>query len=373
MLDELQEFKQYTDENFVNLKKEECRLKYSTFIKHDFCGLPRAMTVVARQFIFQNADPPQEFNEEEVRKRLKEWCENWLPQYIRYAFLSNDLKELRSNLKDEALLGIVNKIDPGSDLGELLSFKGKLEEMAEHNALGKDEKTLFSKIRYSIEALNKLRSTTLAFDKRIFSIEEQGANAIKRQETNKNDYHRITYDRIIANALEQGQLHRYYLVCKSDKVPYNPDSVKKYTTGKKENGLKLSDSDKDLLLKFTAAYLLKMKSYPPGYAPKYMAIPRMDIANWMKKKDKPSNFELEKYKFVESREGLFDTRTVGSSDKDGMSNKGNITKTYIHPDWVDQFYIVDEKDIDNPEHHGRIFFSDAIGEMLCSRENKRYN
>ena len=359
MLDELQEYRQYTFDYAENLKKEDCRIKYSTFIKHDFSGLARIMTVVARQFIFQNEDEPQNFNEEKVRGRLKDWFTNWLPGYIRHAFLLNYLKELRSLLKDESLLSLIERIGSESETNALLDAKNELDAVLKNNDFSKDEKLLFSQISNLIDALKNLRDMKSAFANKIFAIEDRGEVLGKK----KNDYHKITYDRIIANALEQGRLHRYYLVCKSKEVPF--DSVRKFT-GKIKEGKKLSDSDKDMILKFTVAYLLEQKAYSPGYAPKYMAISKMDLANWMKKKDKPSNFELEKYKFVESgkRESLFDTRMAG--------NKGNVSKTYINSDWVEKFYLVDENDIDKPEHCGRILFSDAIGEMLCNREGKRY-
>ena len=93
----------------------------------------------------------------------------------------------------------------------------------------------------------------------------------------------------------------------------------------------------------------------------------------MIKKDKLSNFELDKYKFVGTGERLFGKKTISSTDKkDGVSKKGNLVKTRMHPEWVKEFYLVDERDIDNPKHRGRFFFSDIEGKMLWETEKRRY-
>ena len=123
----------------------------------------------------------------------------------------------------------------------------------------------------------------------------------------------------------------------------------------------------------TALYLLQQTSYDPGEAPEYVVITLTDISNWMIKKDKPSNFDLDKYKFVSTGEGLFDKKTISSMDKkDAPGKKGNLAKTRIHPKWAKEFYLVDEGEIDNPEHKGRIFFSDIGGKQLWETENQRY-
>ncbi len=374
MLDEIREYEQYTFEPVEEMKKEHIRLKFANLIKKDFGGLVRAMTIVARQCIFRESDEAEDFDEESVRNHLKEWCDGWLNRYIRHAFLEKNLEELREKLKDEALVNLLGEIQPDSGVEVLVAAKDEFFSKAKE--LGKEENAIFGRISSSIEALKELQGKKTYFAKRLFESGESTEKEKPKEKDfaqKKNDYHKITYDRIIANALEQGRLHRYYLVCKSDSVPF--DLIRKYTEKNKQDGKELIDTDKDLILKMTAAYLLQQAGYNPEYAPEYVVITLTDISNWMIKKDKPSNFEFEKYKFRDTGESLFDKRTISSTDKkkDGMSKKGNLTKTRIHPQWAKQFYLVDESEIDNLENRGRIFFSDVAGKMLSERENKRYN
>ena len=64
MLDEVREYGLYTIEPPRNLKKEQCRLKFANLIKKDFGGLVRAMTIIARQYIFSEGE--EYFDEEKV-------------------------------------------------------------------------------------------------------------------------------------------------------------------------------------------------------------------------------------------------------------------------------------------------------------------
>ena len=366
MLDEVREYGLYTIEPPRNLKKEQCRLKFANLIKKDFGGLVRAMTIIARQYIFSEGD----FDEEKVCGRLASWCDGWLNQYIRHTFLAQDLESLSGRIKDGTLLDLLHGMEPDREIDGLMAARD--EFLSKATGLDKESKELFGRVSSTISALKELKGKKTYFAKSLFDVGNTGDRVKQDTTQKKNDYHKITYDRIIANALEQGRLHRYYLVCKSNSLPF--DSVRKFTEKNKGSGKKLVSTDKDLLLKMTAAYLLQQTGYAPGYAPEYVVITLTDISNWMIKKDKPSNFELDKYKFVNTGEGLFDKKTISSTHKkDGVCKKGNLAKTRIHPEWAKEFYLVDERDIDHPEHKGRIFFSDIDGKMLCETENRRYS
>jgi hypothetical protein len=64
MLDEVWEYGISTVEPPINLKKEQCRLKFANLIKKDFGGLVRAMTIIARQYIFSEGKDSEDFDEE---------------------------------------------------------------------------------------------------------------------------------------------------------------------------------------------------------------------------------------------------------------------------------------------------------------------
>ena len=368
MLDEVREYGLYTIEPPRNLKKEQCRLKFANLIKKDFGGLVRAMTIIARQYIFSGGKDREDFDEENVRERLASWCDGWLNQYIRHTFLAQDLDSLSNRVKDGTLLDLLHGMEPDCEIDRLMAARDDFLNRA--TDLDKDSKELFGRVSAAISALKELKGKKKYFAKSLFDVGNTGDRGKKDTAQKKNDYHKITYDRIIANALELGRLHRYYLVCRSGILPF--DSVRKFTD-KNKDGKKLADTDKDLLLKMTAAYLLQQIGFTPGHAPEYVVITLTDISNWMIKKDKPSNFDLDKYKFVNTGEGLFEKKTISSTDKKDVSGiKGNLAKTRIHPEWVKEFYLVDEGEIDNPENRGRIFFSDIEGKMLWETENRRY-
>lgn len=89
-----------------------------------------------------------------------------------------------------------------------------------------------------LKALVKLADRNKNFSKNLFG----DLNA-------KGDipFRAITYDKIIANALFAGKLRRYYLSCDSELF-----NTKKILKGSKN----LLESDKDMILKITAKYLL---------------------------------------------------------------------------------------------------------------------
>ncbi|WP_037355219.1 hypothetical protein [Selenomonas sp. FC4001] len=381
MLDEFREYEQYTGDYADKKNELICRLKFSNLVKNDFCGLNRAMTIIARYNIFHKNNGGGLFNEDEIRNSLSLWCDNWLTGYIRHMFFERDCNELVKELKESEdsrndLLLFANNILQTNDIDSMITILNEYSYIYNSGYLDvKNDKKIndiVGRIKYSVDALVKLSEKKRYFSKRMFNFfDGEHERGVRRDKARRNSIHMISYDRIIANALDQGQLHRYYLVCKSDSVPFN--LIRKTTP--KTNEKKLIDTDMDLILKMTASYLLQKNGCDEQCSPDYVVISLTDISNWMIKKDKPSNFELDKYRFLNTGERLFDKRVISSglNDKGSDNKTGNLAKTYINHKWIEQFYLIDEKEIDNPEHNGRIFFSDYPGEMLFKRQNIKYS
>ena len=98
MLNEILEFEQYTKRPITEGKG---RLKYVTLLKEKLGGIERAMTVIARHYIFDGKSG-NKFNaeeEEKVREILKAWCgfntavevdeKDWLKNYIKDILIMN--------------------------------------------------------------------------------------------------------------------------------------------------------------------------------------------------------------------------------------------------------------------------------------------
>ena len=103
--------------NFDETKRiEDFRLKYSRFVKKDFSGVERALTSIARGYIFNHNRP---FNEKFTKEALKAWCgfdfdettpdigcyKNWVPQYIMHMI----------HLYVEDCINVTRVIDPMLD------------------------------------------------------------------------------------------------------------------------------------------------------------------------------------------------------------------------------------------------------------------
>ena len=308
MLNEIREYEQYTAH--LNTLREPAarRLKYVTLIKNHLGGLERAMTIIARRFIFKDKETAEHFNEAAVIEILKAWCgfrnesdmsetehlNAWLPNYIRQVLLEEAQQE--------------------QDLNRVRLINSWIEKLNNKNKE-------FSKSMYPDSFISE------------------------------NSYKAITYERIIANAFHEGKLEMYYLLCETD--PLATGCIRKNTT----TNVKMKDSDYDLLLKATAYHLLQKKDNEQEYA----FFNQSDLANWLLVKADPKKFELEKYILTATSEPLFSKTTIGH----------NATKIKIHPKWMEKFRLVKADDIDNPENRGRIFYSDpGCGDFL--QRNVKY-
>lgn len=353
MLNEFQEFQQYVMPMEFLTEPSTRRLKYATLSKGPLSGLERAMTTIARWFIFKDNDTINNFDEDSVKEALKAWCgfehnsniagiellNGWFNRYIRQLFLKEALEDCNAKLNsvlgaistNNILTDILKNISADDTIMALTESKKLLEDAEKEIKQTVTEKIIkndLAKIKHVISILNALENKSRQFNKSVYS-----SNCMV-----KNDYKAITYERIIANAFHFGKLEQFYLLC--DTYPFELELIRKQTKTK----TKIKDSDQDLILKATALYLLQ-KQYSDQ---EYVYFNQADLANWLLKKADPDKFELNKYWLIAPDEPLFDTITIN----------GNITKLKIHPKWTEKFKIVRSCDIDKPENQGRIFYSD---------------
>ena len=257
MLNEWIELQQYTfDLSCWDPDEIKPRLNYRN-ICNKLSGMERAMTVVAR-YGYYHAAPSLPTGErlELARELLKSWCgasedcpagfehlRCWLPRYI------------------ETVL-----VAPRQQSGESVArLEAALEDLSR-------KKTEFSK---------KLLVSYISDDEASRWV---------------NDYKKLTYDGLLAAAIEQGPLRNRLLVCKSDLL----------APIRKQRG-RLLDADKDRILKFLAAFLMGRTNDWQEYA----VINKSDIANWCEDDPKLDKDDYEKYLFGD--QPLFSVKQVGSN------------------------------------------------------------
>ena len=257
-----------------------------------------------------------------------EMCKDVLPE------------NLASNITNE---NIDNK-ELSSIFPDLREALQKLEDEHKDKIIKKG----LNQTKHTMKAIYDLRMGFRYVGRRMF-VPEYKPIGIDGQE---NTYREINFEKIIATAYSMGALKTYFLVCKDAnfwKV------IKKYTEKNPNHGKNLLVSDKELVLKLTAAFILQ-KQYG-NQEQEYMAINQMDLLNWLETKATPQKFELEKYRMENLKEKakqLFVSVKIND----------NVKKLWIAPSWVSMFRLeTKEQDI----KVGEIFFTD---EALGSKYNK---
>lgn len=366
MLNEIGEYEHYSMSPQEIAACEYPRLKYFTLIKREFSGLERAMTIVARHFLFDTSEETPDLSESkinELRELLKAWCgfktearterpthfDGWLVSYIRRAFLDERIQLCRNNLpvidsaeSRVALSNLLEKISSWQSVGELGEVLSDFESF--RSAHGKTLKKFGyepTQIAALLKTLIKLADKNKNFSKSLFgSLTAKG----------EIPFRAITYDRIIANALLAGKLRRYYLTCDEELF-----RTKKILKGSK----KLSAADSDMVLKMTAEYLLNRRHS----SQEFTETNDSNIMNWLVGSRKPENFDRDSYVLAENGEQVFEMSKV---------NLGGINalKFKLHPQWTKHFALVE--DDDRCAELGRIFFSDA-GSSEPLRKNIKYS
>lgn len=379
MLDEVREYEQYTmaAENFLaaddakEIAESKRRLKYATFLKNKFSGLERAMTIIARRHLFAadgSAAAPEEARIPGCREILKAWCgfshktvpgteevADWLPRYLRQVFLKEALQECCRLLREAAapengaeFLSALERISPEDSPAVLREKTGRLPAL-KNAAKNQDLIKSTSQLRAVVERLEELAKKERYFSAALFSVDGTDGSG-------SNDFKKITYEKILANAFAQGPLQRRYLIAAKD--PFAADIVRKYTKGSKKDGKPLLDKEKDLLLKTTAVYLMERNGQ------EYAVVNSTDIANWLLLKDyKFEEADLQKYRLTDSGEQLIESRLAA----------GNVKKLRLQPNWTSLFTIVAEEDLSAAEKRGGIFFRDlGTGKTLWDGKSMIY-
>ena len=332
MLDELLEYEQYISVS----PDEDCRrLKYSTLLNLSkdnisFAGLERALTIVARGYIFRH-DDAADFDEErerDAKEALKAYCgfphddapdteelEDKLPQYLRQGFLTDALAELGDSPIAEGLTADT----PTEDL------RRAQERIAVAATTAKKDKSA------DYRGLNLLHLAVCAIVE-LADKKGQFARGLYGGYSTKNDFKLISFARILADAYNAGKLRRRRMAC--DANPFAKGFAAKFTAkdnltpnsaGKKIN----TANDRDFLLKMTAAYLLAKNDG------EFAEINQTDVANWLIKKDQKFEADtINKYRMANTREEIFAMQKIS----------GSVKKYRLNPEWAKHFWLVEDGD-----------------------------
>lgn len=355
MLDEIREFQEYTMDLDTLWRGKKFRLQYLT-LTNALSGLERAMTIICRHYMFHGGMKGGAPDAPQLTEILKAWCgfphaptsgakalQGWLTNYICQILLRNGLENNRPPLANEVyqesmkILAAISPADPPPP-EVCLEKLAALEKIKDFPA----QQSCLKKIMTSLKDLS-YKSKSLPKD--IFPANPK----IK-----ENDYKAITYEKIIANAFVAGPLKRYYLVAASDPFQGRIENLPVSYGNREPYTKKFRNNDRDLILKVTAAYLLQNKTG----SKEYVTVSQTDIANWMASKQNPTTLALDKYRFQESKEPLFQKQTFG-----------NIIKLRLAPEWRAIFSLAEEAP---QQKSGAIFYSDP-GSRLLLREGEEYD
>ena len=372
MLNEIKEFEQYSFNLDAPIDKANCRLKYAK-LTENLSGRERAMTIVARWYIFKDYAEGKTFNENNVKNFLASWCgfddeskkpeypnlDKWFIRYIRNAFFNNCVNECINEFQAKNLLNteVYEILKTLSADVEIDVIKRKCSEIMQIKEFEKS--TNLKKLNKTKECLVYASSNSARSPKNLFF-----QTMFPEKAKTDNDFKVIYFDRIIANALQMGKLQQYYLFCDID--PFERGIIAKA----RNNGmhtLKLLPNDKDLLLKITAYYLLQKKNLIHGQD--FVFFNKTDLINWLVAADpKLESKELKKYILSDSLDTLISTMNLKEKNLKDM----NYTKLHLHYEWIKHFKIVNSWDIDKPENQGCIFYSD-FGSGFLLQKGKRYS
>ena len=405
MLNEIRELEQYTYSTDAGVSVK--RLKHKTLC-NDLSGISRAMTIVARKSFFDDhvsrtnkcADKIDSNRIDHAINDLRVWCGDpkgkteqasawiepgWLPEYIVKILGEEKAAAFEHYLTSEPGLDLspcyrevcdlFHEIHKNFSIEVFLISKQRKEMMDKVKRvrlfckeLGVDEKqrkassTKYAQVFRILTALNTLsgRYGSSGFNKKMFDLNPD------RPE--KNDYKKITYEKVIANAITAGPLRQYYLVCERDDfsgISHTSAKTKTYPfEGRKVKNGDWSAPTKtkaDLIMKMVSAFLLEQESRDAeelysGFVPVNLS----DILNWLAGsmgKDMLGSFEFE-------GRPLF---TISSID--------NVASTGIDRYWMEScgWKVVPEGELDAYlcGHPGAVYFSD-FGAGQFMRKNVRY-
>ena len=319
MLDEIREFEQYT-EDINEIKGKEGRLTKRPLNK-SYGGIPRAMLIIARHYMFQNPDFTKEEQVEYARKALRIWC---------------GARKEGDEVEDS------EKIDSW-----IIRYAVKL---------GLDE-----------DKITQLKEKPQSYEKTIYSLEDKNQEKKKKEKKKKtNDQNKILYDHVLAEAMAMGKLKRRYLVCEGDPFKDNLicNGMQKISDGKR------GQNDKDKILKFTAAYLVGKSREEQAT----VCIKLVDLVNGIQVSSL-ENKDLVSFVYREENDSIENGMPLIRKIKIGNSKNNNRCAYKLPKSWTDRFQVVDEEDLDHvlDQMVNPIFFSDlGAGHSLLEGQGKRY-
>ncbi len=329
------------------------RIVLSAFLKSKkgekppLSGIDRAMTMVARRFLFpDDKDDIKDISADELNERiyraaasLRMWC-----GLVPLSFNNPNVKDAYEELSSDGYHHIIQDWLPRY-----------IKKAAENGEITSENEN---------SALEKLKSRKKPYACPVFILSDA-----------ENDYRAPKYDKIIANALiAYGPLREYCLVCE-DSSWY--ENIKKNNNKKINEDKKNRDGDKDKILKITAAYLLerrrKKREYTSvSYEPTNFKV----LSFWIGRVMDGDKIK----KFTYNGEPLFETRKVGEkhvakdNDSDeakdrGNKGPGNTTKIKPNVEWFTKcgWDIIDITDSKKPltdylaNHPGAIYYTDNGG------------
>lgn len=398
MLNELLEYEQYTYVFKSDLDQNYKRLKHGT-LTNQLSGIERAMKIIAAHYLYEDGNKIWKKRIKTAKEALEFWCgiptkealvhkeqfENinlWLPKYINGVLIKTKISDictliskddsvegsekLCKDLRDcfdekKVVVGNAEKFyDAFKSMEELLGEKGNNYKVNITEEQVKQIKIKKQQIGNLVNTARKLENKKTQFGQRLFSD----------YDSKENDANKLTYDRIIANAIRHGPLKRYYLVCKLKNEKELKNKV--YVKGKGKAQL-------DVPLKLTAMYLLatpkERRKTGKAYIPRFVAIKQCDLANWQTLDGKIQKDKIEKYYYIRPSEDAKQTTDKRLFEQLEQEKGGNYTKIRINKKWMEDFQwnIVEENELDAYliEEKGRSFFrDDGAGKPLVW--NKRY-
>lgn len=377
MLDEILEYQQYSFD-LKNHDKQVCRLKRSRLISSQMSGLGRAMTIIARHFLFDVYGNDSQMKGKTIDV-LKAWLGHkrpadsmpearvlyrWLPEYVEKNFLAESLEDLEKFIQMGKL-----KEDDQSKLNKLIDqLRTDEKSPAEKKAAAVELEQLCENLKFIPE--NK------SVHKSIVKIENFLCSLAYRRSFNlsgyadsgkANDVNAINYDRVLGNARRAGSLKKYYLAC--DRFLMDDITM--------DSGRRLKESDWDLVLKMTACCMLELsrKGKEKVLRTKAVCVNESDFIDWLMLEKNCGKSKLLQFRY--HGETLFEHPSFSGDENRKMQKKGiNTKKIRLAQRWLEDsgFEIL----CDDPETNviqnylnlhpeGRVFVDNGSGKQMTER------
>lgn len=377
MLNELREYEQYTFP--VKSGIEEKRLKHKPLC-NGLSGITRAMTVIARKCYFSGKCEKNVFL---TKNTLRVWCGDpkgeqeltepeisygWLPEYIvnvlgkekmeLFGSMLGQYFQMMTSPEDKEIPEKLRTLQDGfcieafrnresrnlilDSMAALADYCQKMENQYKLKDLNSVCKEVKSLVRL-LDTLNRRYGKNF-FNKPLFTEDFESKDF--------NDFKMVSYDRIAADAVVQGPLKRYYLVCgKADFAPIKYRSKKKETSpfaGEWTGWTDKTEKKADLILKTTAACILEFKRKKgEGILTEHVPINQVDVINWT----------VTSQDFDHLKDYFIDNRPLVE-----IENYGNACSCRMDPQWMEEceWDVIPEEALDSylEENPKAVFFSD---------------